>query len=66
MYVWIWAVLIVQGSLAVSGSLYMLFVQQKVIEVPAEPSAPQKAAEPSVPSKEPQPLPKSIRKKLLF
>lgn len=66
MYVWIWAVLIVQGSLAVSGSLYMLFVKQKVIEVPAEPSVPQKAAEPSVTTKEPQPRPKSISTKLLF
>ena len=65
MYIWIWAVLIVQGSLAVSGSLYMLFVKQKqkVIEIPAEPL---KDAEPSVPPKEPQPQPKSRRKKLLF
>ena len=59
MYIWIWAVLIVQGSLAVSGSLYMLFVKQKqtVIEVPVEPS---------VPPKEPQSQQKSRRKKLLF
>lgn len=57
MYIWIWAVLIVQGSLAVLGSLYMSFVKQEeqIIEVPVKPS---------VPPKEPQR--KSLHKKLLF
>ena len=57
MYTWIWAVLIVQGSLAVFGSLYMSFVKQKekVVQV---------ADEPSVVTEKPQQ--KSLHQKLLF
>ena len=66
MYIWFWAVLIVQGSLSVSGSLYMLFVKQQVIEVPAEQSDIKNAEEPSVTSKEPLSKSKYTHKKLLF
>ena len=57
MYIWIWAVLIVQGSLAVLGSLYMSLVKQEeqIVEIPIKPTVPPNEAKSNY-----------IRKKLLF
>ena len=65
MYIWIWAVLIVQGSLAVFGSLYMSFVKQEeqIIEVPVKPE--KQTTEVLVKQPSTKKI-KTIRKKLLF